>query len=89
MHHKIHVGVAPSQLNLQVLLLTQEMHDLVCFSFVVYRGQEWRGGFDSVVQVGLELLIINPYSASTVRAKVYSTPSPLGFQTPLMMLSAN
>lgn len=40
MHYKIHVEVAASQLNLQVVLLTQEMHDLVCFPFVVCSEQE-------------------------------------------------
>lgn len=86
MHHKIHVGVVPSQLNLQVLLLTQEMHDLVCFPFVVYRGQERRGGFDSVVQVGLELLILLSLNCESKNVQYPSSPS---FQTPLTMFSAN
>lgn len=50
---------APSHLNQQVLVLTQEINALVCLTSVGV-GVEPSGGFHSVVQVGLELLVICP-----------------------------
>ena len=76
--HTHTLGVVPSQLNQQGLLLTQEMDERVCFPFVMCVGG--RGVKGKVLFCGPGWLgtLDNPSSASDVRAEMGSAPSSLG-----------